>query len=42
MRRVVITGMGTVNALGVDVPTTLEAFREGRSGISQLAFRDVD
>ncbi|WBU65431.1 beta-ketoacyl-[acyl-carrier-protein] synthase family protein [Paracoccus aerodenitrificans] len=41
-RRVVITGMGTVNALGLDVPTTLEAFREGRCGITQLDFRDVD
>ena len=30
MHRVVITGMGTVNALGHDVPETLEAMREGR------------
>ncbi|WP_188714328.1 beta-ketoacyl-[acyl-carrier-protein] synthase family protein [Paracoccus acridae] len=42
MRRVVITGAGTINALGHDVPTTMEAFREGRCGISQLDFRDVD
>ncbi len=42
LRRVVITGMGTVNALGLDAPTTLAAMREGRSGISQLAFRDVE
>ncbi|MDO5657661.1 MAG: beta-ketoacyl-[acyl-carrier-protein] synthase family protein [Paracoccus sp. (in: a-proteobacteria)] len=41
-RRVAITGMGTVNALGHDVPSTFEAFREGRSGISDLDFRDVD
>ncbi len=41
-RRVVITGMGTVNALGLDVPTTLQAFRDARCGISQLAFRDVE
>lgn len=41
-RRVVITGMGTVNALGLDVASTLEAFREGRCGITQLDFRDVD
>ncbi|WP_341861325.1 beta-ketoacyl-[acyl-carrier-protein] synthase family protein [Gymnodinialimonas sp. 57CJ19] len=42
MRRVVITGQGTINALGADVPTTLEAFREGRCGISELELRDVD
>lgn len=42
MRRVVITGQGTINALGFDVPATLEAFREGRCGISQLELRDVD
>ena len=41
-RRVAITGMGTVNALGHDVPTTFEAFREGRCGISELNIRDVD
>lgn len=42
MRRVVITGQGTINALGADVPSTLEAFREGRCGISELELRDVD
>ena len=42
LRRVAITGMGTVNALGLDVPSTMEALREGRCGISQLDFRDVD
>ncbi len=42
MRRVVITGMGTVNALAPDVPGTFAAFREGRSGIGPLGFRDVD
>ncbi|QXT38264.1 beta-ketoacyl-[acyl-carrier-protein] synthase family protein [Gymnodinialimonas ceratoperidinii] len=42
MRRVVITGQGTINALGTDVPTTLEAFREGRCGISDLELRDVE
>ncbi|SET76357.1 beta-ketoacyl-[acyl-carrier-protein] synthase family protein [Paracoccus homiensis] len=41
-RRVVITGAGTINALGHDVSTTLEAFREGRCGITQLDFRDVE
>ena len=42
LRRVAITGMGTINALGHDVPATLAAFREGRCGITQLDFRDVD
>ena len=42
MKRVVITGAGTVNALGLDVPTTLAAMREGKCGISELNFRDVD
>ncbi len=42
MKRVAITGAGTVNALGLDVPATLDAFREGRCGITALDFRDVD
>lgn len=42
LRRVVITGAGTINALGHDVETTLNAFREGRCGITALNFRDVD
>ncbi len=42
MKRVVITGAGTINALGHSVPDTLEAMREGRCGISELEFRDVD
>ncbi len=42
MKRVVITGAGTVNALGLTVPATLEAMREGRCGIGPLVFRDVD
>ena len=42
MHRVVITGAGTVNALGHDVPDTLEAMREGRCGIGPLAFHDVE
>ena len=41
-RRVVITGAGTINALGSDVPSTLEAMREGRSAIGPLDIRDVD
>jgi len=42
MRRVVITGQGTINALGQDVPATLEAMREGRCGIGPLELRDVE
>jgi nodulation protein E len=42
VKRVVITGAGTINALGHDVPETLAAMREGRCGIGQLEFRDVE
>ena len=42
MKRVVITGAGTINALGHSVPDTLEAMREGRCGIGELEFRDVE
>ncbi|MGY6703658.1 beta-ketoacyl-[acyl-carrier-protein] synthase family protein [Roseinatronobacter sp.] len=42
MRRVVITGSGTVNALGPDVAATFAALREGRCGIGPLTCRDVD
>ena len=42
MRRVVITGAGTVNALARDVAGTYEAFAEGRCGIAELDIRDKD
>lgn len=42
MRRVVVTGLGTVNALAQDVPGTFAAFREGRCGIGPLQFRDAE
>ncbi len=42
MRRVVITGAGTINPLGANVPATLEAMREGRCGIGPLEIADVD
>lgn len=42
MKRVVITGAGTINALGLNVPDTLTAMREGVCGIGPLAFRDVE
>jgi nodulation protein E len=36
MRRVVITGMGCVSALGLNAKETWQAMREGRSGIAPL------
>lgn len=42
MRRVVVTGIGTVNALAHDVPGTFAAFRAGACGIGPLGFRDAD
>jgi len=42
VKRVVITGAGTINALGNDVAETLAAMRAGRCGIGPLEFRDVD
>jgi nodulation protein E len=42
MKRVVITGAGTINPLGRNVPATLQAMREGRCGIGPLEIRDVD
>ncbi|GIX15033.1 MAG: beta-ACP synthase [Paracoccaceae bacterium] len=42
MRRVVITGAGTINALGRSVPETMAAMAEGRCGIGPLEFRDVE
>lgn len=41
-RRVVITGAGTINALGADVASTMAAMQEGRCGIGPLDIRDVD
>lgn len=42
MKRVVITGAGTINALGLNVADTMAAMREGVCGIGQLKFRDVE
>lgn len=42
MRRVVITGAGTVNALARDVAGTVAAFRAGVCGIGRLDVRDVE
>jgi len=42
MHRVVITGQGAINALGRSAAETMEAMREGRSGIGALDFQDVE
>ncbi|MBC7736323.1 MAG: beta-ketoacyl-[acyl-carrier-protein] synthase family protein [Candidatus Saccharibacteria bacterium] len=42
MRRVAITGAGTVNPLALTVAGTYAALSEGRSAIGPLSFRDVD
>jgi len=42
MRRVVITGQGTINPLGKSVTETSAAFADGRCGIGELDIRDVD
>jgi nodulation protein E len=42
MKRVVITGAGTINALGHSVADTQAAMREGICGIGPLDIRDVD
>ncbi|MEM9198402.1 MAG: beta-ketoacyl-[acyl-carrier-protein] synthase family protein [Pseudomonadota bacterium] len=42
MRRVVITGAGSINALGRSVDETFSAMRAGTCGIGPLAFRDVE
>ena len=41
MNRVVITGAGTINALGGSVSETLQAMREGQLGIGPLQMRDL-
>jgi nodulation protein E len=42
MNRVVITGQGTINALGLDVATTLDAMSNGICAIGPLEFDNVD
>ncbi len=42
MRRVVITGAGTVNPLAADVAGTFAALSEGRCAIGPLVIRDVE
>jgi nodulation protein E len=42
MKRVVITGAGTINALGHNVEDTWTSMKEGMCGIGPLEMRDVD
>ena len=42
MKRVVITGAGTINPLGHSVPATYKAMQAGDCGIGELDIRDVD
>jgi len=42
MKRVVITGQGTINALGHDVKSTLQAMSEGVCAIAEMEFPNVD
>jgi 3-oxoacyl-[acyl-carrier-protein] synthase II len=41
MRRVVVTGLGTVTPLGVDVASTWEAALDGKSGVGPITRFDV-
>lgn len=41
-RRVVITGQGTINALGHNVPDTIHAMQKGTCAIGPLEFEDVE
>src|SRR3954451_20047097 len=41
MRRVAITGLGAISALGRDVPAFAEALREGRCGIGPVECADM-
>lgn len=42
MKRVVITGQGTINAIGHNVKETLASFAAGTVGISQCSFQDIE
>ena len=41
MRRVVITGMGTVNPIGNNVPDTWEGVKAGKCGIAPITHFDT-
>ena len=40
-RRVVITGMGAVSPLGLDVPSLWQGVREARSGVGPITICDA-
>ncbi|MBB5516287.1 nodulation protein E [Rubricella aquisinus] len=40
--RVVITGQGAVSALGIGADANMAAMRDGRCGIAEMEFRDID
>jgi nodulation protein E len=42
MKRVVITGVGAISAIGKSAPEHFESLREGRGGIGELDFLDVE
>ena len=42
MKRVVITGQGTINALGMDVASTVAAMAAGTCAIGEMEFPNVD
>ncbi|GHA42409.1 beta-ACP synthase [Amylibacter ulvae] len=42
MKRVVITGQGTINALGNNVAQTIDAMANGKCGIGELEFPNAD
>ena len=42
MKRVVITGQGTINALGHDVASTIAAMAAGKCAIDNMEFPNVD
>ena len=42
MRRVVITGCGSINALGSNLEETWESLAEGKDGISELDIQDKE
>ena len=41
-RRVYITGMGVISPLGLDLPTTWEGIKQGRSGVDFLTTFDTE
>ena len=42
MKRVVITGSGTINSIGQNILQTIDSLKEGRCGITDLKFKDVE